>query len=106
MAAASAAAIMPVLPDRSQRRFVGERWAACPICNRPLSFGEHVVRCEHHPSHYIRVELPRPAMGEVWGLPGRPWALLDSLGHGIPRDRAGQGAVVIGAELQVAARPR
>lgn len=87
--------------------FVGERWAARPICSRPLTFGEHVVRCAHYPGHYIRVELPRPAMGEVWGLPGRRWRSLTRWARASPRaarDRAGQGADVIAAALQLAAR--
>lgn len=43
------------------------------------------MRYVHHPGHYVLVELPRRPLGEVWGLPGRPWALLDSLGRGIPK---------------------
>jgi len=43
-------------------------------------------------SHYLRVSLPSPSMGEVWSLLGQPWAsVLDETQHS---DRLRVGATV------------
>jgi hypothetical protein len=79
----------------SQRRRVGNDRVVCPCCGGPLTFGDHLVRCERSLSHYTRVSLPSPSMGEVWGLLGQPWARLRSMRHSIPkgwRDGARQPA--------------
>jgi hypothetical protein len=68
---------------RVQRRFVGWDCNACPCCGHAFTFEQHVVRCANSPSHYTRVSLPDPSLGEFWGLLGAAMgkAALDAPQH-------------------------
>ena len=57
--------------------------STCPNCGRPLVVGDGWERCTL-PCQYARATMPTPALGELFGAYGRPWARLsDRTGHGL-----------------------